>query len=415
MAGKSVLYRPRLIGLGILLCMMVPTLILLLDESVLAATFYVSKSTANGWSIGNDSNACTATNAPCLSIAGGLDRMSSGDTLVINDGTYNESLNDVVPSGGGTEATRTIVKCFKARACTLDASFWAWNFTNSDTNWITIQDMVICCGDSVLVKLGTTSPLPTTDFPHHMRFQNNEIHTTPKYPIYTGHGDRNEWLNNTIHDCGEQCVYLLETNSVWRGNELYRVLNGSQFFTLHVSGGMGSANVLMEENYMHDCVSGHWFTSVGIEIADTGGHTIRRNVITGCSVAGIRATVGITTNSTIDHNVLYNNGNGILIGAAGSTGNVLRNNITVGNIGRQISICSGCGTETTNLTTGVPTDIWTSPANRIFTLKAGSAAIDRGIPIGLPFYGSAPDCGAYESGASSDTTPPLRVIGVVVQ
>jgi hypothetical protein len=394
---------------------MVLNLILVLDESAVAATYYVSKSTANGWSLGSDSNACSTTHAPCLSISGGLSKMSSGDMLIINDGTYVESLDDMVPSGGGTESSRTIVKCFRPRACTLDASFWAWNFVNSDTNWITIQDMVICCGETVLVRLGTTSPVPTTDYPHHMRFQNNEIHTGALYLIYTGHGDSNEWLNNTIHDCGEQCVYLLETNSVWRGNELYRALNGLQFFTMHVSGGMSSENVTIEGNYLHDCVPGTISKMVGIEIGSTGGHKIRRNIITNCAIAGIRAAIGSMTDANIDHNVLYANGIGIAITGAGSAGNQIRNNIALGNTVSQISLCSGCGIETTNLTTGVPTDIWTSPANRIFTLKAGSLAIDRGTPIGLPFNGYAPDCGAYESGTVIDTTPPQRPVILSLQ
>ena len=256
MAGKLVVQRSRLLGLGTLLSALVLSLIVLFDESVLAATYYVSQSTANGWSNGSDSNACTATSAPCLTIDGGLRKMSSGDMLIINDGTYVESLDDLVPSGGGTEATRTTVKCFKALACTLDASYFAWRFVGSNTSWITIQDMKICCGVTALVALHTKSSLPTTDYPHHMRFQNNEIYNSTIYPIYTGHGSSNEWLNNKIHDCGEQCVYLLETNSVWRGNEIYRALNGSQLITMHVSGGMGSANALIEGNYFHDCVSG---------------------------------------------------------------------------------------------------------------------------------------------------------------
>jgi hypothetical protein len=391
--------------------------VLLLEEPVLAATFYVSKSTANGWSMGSDTNACTATNAPCLSIAGGIDKMSGGDTLLINDGTYNESLNDVVPSGRGTEATRTVIKCFKPRACTLDASFWAWNFLDSDTNWITIQDMVVCCGTSALVRLSTSSgpPYDSNKFPHHMRFQNNEIHTTPIYAIYTGHGSDNEWLNNYIHDCGEQCAYVTQVGGIWRANEFYRVLNGFQFITMQLSGGVGAENVTIEGNYFHDCVDGSVSKNVGIEIADTFGHIIRRNVFAGCNIAGIRANAGSVTNAQIDHNVFYGNGNGILISNSYSSGNVIRNNIAVGNIGKQIALCSGCGTEMTNLTTGVPTDIWMNPASRNFTLKPGSVAIDRGTPIGLPFYGSAPDLGAYESGGSADTTPPLRPVIIAVQ
>lgn len=414
MAGKSVLYRSRLIGLGTLLCGMVFTSILLLDEPALAATYYVSKSTANGWSVGNDSNACSATNAPCLSIAGGLARMSSGDTLVINDGTYIESLHDAVPSGGGTEATRTIVKCFRALACTLDASYLAWSFVNSDTNWITIQDMAICCGSTVLVRLGTTSSLPTTNYPHHMRFKNNEIRNSDLYCVYTGHGQFNEFLNNSIHNCGEQGVYATFQDSIFRGNDVYNVgmasvPNKNQAMQVITSGGMTPTGNLIEGNSFHNGPGDCLLFSV------TSGNTVRRNVFYSCAGTGLRVGAGIgdINDSNIDHNTFYGNGNGLIISHTGSTGNKVRNNAAAGNIGTQVSICSGCGTTTTNLTTGTPTTIWMNPASGNFTLRAGSPAIDVCTSIGLPFSGYAPDCGAFESGG--DTTPPQRVSGVTVQ
>src|SRR5262245_3250642 len=47
-------------------------------------------------------------------INNGLNCLSSGDTLVIHTGTYIEKISTVlgsnVPSGGGTDATRTVIK-----------------------------------------------------------------------------------------------------------------------------------------------------------------------------------------------------------------------------------------------------------------------------------------------------------------
>jgi hypothetical protein len=393
---------------------MVFSAVTMMGELALAATYYVSNSTANSWTVGKDSNPCTATNAPCLSILGGLAKMSSGDTLIINDGTYVESLDDAVPSGGGTEATRTIVKCLRPRACTLDASFWAWNFTNSDTSWITIQDMVICCGESVLVRLGTRSSLPTTDFPHHMRFQGNDIHSSSLYCVYTGHGEFIEFINNKIHDCQGQGIYAIFRDSTFRGNEVYRtgmanVPGKNQAMQVSTSGGMTPKGNLIEANTFHhgpgDCLT----------FGSASSHTVRRNLFYSCGGHGLGAITGtgVIDNSLLDHNVFYGNGQGLVMSDTHSTGNRVRNNIAVGNIGYQIYVCGSCGTMATNLTTGSPTIIWTNPAYGVFTLRTGSPAIDVCTDIGLPFTGYAPDCGALEAG--TDTTAPLRPVILSVE
>src|SRR5437773_2090121 len=54
--------------------------------------------------------------------------------------------------------------------------------------------------------------------------------------------------------------------------------------------------------------------------------------------------------------------------------------------------------------------MFTDEANRVFTLRSGSPAIDRGLPIaGVAYLGTAPDLGAHEyegSAPPADTTPP---------
>jgi hypothetical protein len=56
-------------------------------------TYYVSKSTANGYVVGNDSNNGTSISTPKLTIANAaITTASDGDTVIINDGTYAETL-----------------------------------------------------------------------------------------------------------------------------------------------------------------------------------------------------------------------------------------------------------------------------------------------------------------------------------
>jgi hypothetical protein len=366
-------------------------LILLLAPSLAeATTFYVGKS-------GSDANPCATAQSSTagnrkLTIASGLSCLtaSAGDTLIIGDGTYVESLDDAVPSGGGTDATRTIVKCENARACTLDASFWAWRFVDSNTSWITIQDMKVCCGISTLVALHSSG----TTWPHHIRIQNNEIYSnTSSNCVYTGHGQFNEFLNNTIHDCWTVGFYALSRDSVFRGNEVHTTgLGGvggqSALLQFTTSSGLTASNNLVEENVFRNG------PTQCIVFGAVGGQIIRRNVFRSCVTGlSIETGTGSTSNTDIDQNTFYGNGTGIRISAAG-TNNRCRNNLAVGNT-TNISITGTC-TQTDNLTTGTVTDIWVDPANGDLRLKAGSVAIDGGTDIGLAYNGSAPDQGAFE-------------------
>lgn len=51
-------------------------------------TYYVSKSTANGWAVGVDTNNGTSTATPFLTLEKALNAMGAGDTCIVNDGTY---------------------------------------------------------------------------------------------------------------------------------------------------------------------------------------------------------------------------------------------------------------------------------------------------------------------------------------
>jgi hypothetical protein len=123
---------------------------------------------------------------------------------------------------------------------------------------------------------------------------------------------------------------------------------------------------------------------------------------------------------------IYNNviANGsINIGASGSGPNsIIRNNIMMGNVtvsagstGTIVShnAClssSNCGTN--KLTIASIADLTVSSSN--FSLKPGSAAINAGIDVGLPFNGSAPDIGMSETFLVSSATVATNVVEVVV-
>ena len=55
-----------------------------------------------------------------------------------------------------------------------------------------------------------------------------------------------------------------------------------------------------------------------------------------------------------------------------------------------------------------------NPAMGDYHVRLGSAAIDAGTPVGLVFFGPAPDLGALERAASTDVIPPSAPVGLQV-
>ena len=85
-----------------------------------AATYYVcnsgsaclSGSANTDWATGSDSNACTSRGAPCATINGGIGKMSSGDTVIIGNGTYtgnNNYWNGITPPNGSSLTSPTTI------------------------------------------------------------------------------------------------------------------------------------------------------------------------------------------------------------------------------------------------------------------------------------------------------------------
>jgi hypothetical protein len=68
----------------------------------LATTYYVSKSTDNGYTTGADANACTTVGAPCLTIQGAKLKIAAGgvDTIQVNPGVAGANVY-AETSGGG--------------------------------------------------------------------------------------------------------------------------------------------------------------------------------------------------------------------------------------------------------------------------------------------------------------------------
>lgn len=112
----------------------------------------------------------------------------------------------------------------------------------------------------------------------------------------------------------------------------------------------------------------------GMFISNSGtmdGVYVRNNIFSSISQCPFVVQVGSVNNLTIVNNILFNTGNGDNLKNSGS----LSNYVNSGNLKVDPLFASSVD----------------------FNLKPGSPAIDAGLNVGLPFYGKAPDIGAFET------------------
>jgi hypothetical protein len=94
----------------------------------------------SAWSTGDDGNVCTSRSSPCATLAGGIGKLSPGDTLVVGNGTYAQPITDM-PSG--TADAYTVLQAEHDFGPLIDGSGWANEFTNgisvNGKSYVTVQ------------------------------------------------------------------------------------------------------------------------------------------------------------------------------------------------------------------------------------------------------------------------------------
>lgn len=379
---------------------------LLLEPALAEATTYYASNA------GNNANSCVTAQSGGASAKRNMANAITcanvaGDDVIVETGyTGSDSINNTITSG--TAGNYSSVTCSVRRTCTISgSSLWAFRLQGPTKHHIRIEGFVLQNTGTTTVALHSSGGDGEGTFPTDIQIVDNEIigdGTSPYaflYPLFSGGGINLEFLNNTIHECADQCVYFKASSSIFRGNNVYNagLEQNNTGVPLSVQTSVSAPkNNLFEENLLHDCAFGKWGVQTGG--ASQTNNTFRRNIIYNCG-GGIRnaQNVGGSTNNVYDHNTMIGDGSGIgiEITATGSTGTVLRNNIVL-NFSTAINTtgCGGC-TLTDNRTTGTLADLFTAPGSNNYTLKAGSAAINDGTDISLAYNGAAPDHGAFET------------------
>ena len=180
-------------------------------------------------------------------------------------------------------------------------------------------------------------------------------------------------------------------------------------------------NVVYNNNRIQDWVN----NSGALNIRESDGRSVRDNFIANNiffrnnGFAWEGNTYAITINhygnstawpvGSLNGNRIENN---IVLGQPGATGmpDVLRirNPAQGGNLAQTLAAFQQTYTEASGNLEADPR--FTDETNRVFTLRAGSPAIDRGLVIPrVPYFGAGPDLGVFErdDDGPADTTPPL--------
>ena len=363
----------------------------------LAPTLYVSTT-------GSDGNSGRSANTPLRTIGQAGAVASAGDVVSIKGGTYSEY---AVIQNSGTSSNRITFMAAPGERVVVDGSSKSPNPSNP---WNT---------PTVIRVLGD-----------HVTIQGIEVANSASDGVWVG--GRNVILDNLhVHD-----VYL----------------HGVVFFS--------TWNGVVQNSVIHDAYNwgdpsyaGGHADGIGLK-GDTGGnHTVRNNIVYNTSDDGI--DTWRNTNNIIEGNIVHNSGrdlgdgNGFKLGPGGNnivTGNVSHDNRNSGfdsnsgggnqiynntayrnsssnfvnyslanTLKNNISASGSVGMDSLavqasnswNLGITDPKFVSTDPASANFLrLANGSAAIDAGTHVGLPYAGGAPDLGAYEAnGAAPAPTP----------
>lgn len=409
------LCRPvQKVGVGLLLA-------LILCAPSQAANFYVSNtgspSCSNSNSGGSEAN-------PWCTINYALDRISSGDTLFVKNGTYNEIVT--IDGPAGTANSRTIIRAYPGHTVTIRGTGFSGSgrFKVLNTSYITVDGFIVTnfnqgvfveSSNNIIVQNMTVHTvgqeaihvLSNSSF---VTIQNNTVYNTRNFDfngegIYvgTGSGGPSDNTNNviirgnTVHDTTDEAIELKAGthDCIVEGNIIYNALTDSEFDNT-----VGSIEVNQ--------------ASSGEQSWNSNPNHIIRNNIIHSTKTGIHAETG----TTIYNNVIYN--------IASPYRGIYADNITNDNYTRRIyhntvdlpssrAIVQDSGT-----TTDIRNNIGPSTANNIATsnpyyvnaaggnyrLVASSAPVDAGVNLTSTVAtdienisrsaNGAPDYGAYE-------------------
>jgi MYXO-CTERM domain-containing protein len=416
--------------------------VLLASGSAFAAEFFVSPT-------GSDSNPGTLA-SPFATLTKGNSAAAAGDTIWVRGGTYSITGQITLSKSGTSDTNRTKIWAYAGEVPIFDFSNYSLASSGSDNPAITVTGSWMHLKGLEIgpAKVGTSGShsysLLRTKGASNNTFELLNIHNAfgPGLFIDTGNG------GNLILNCDSHDNY--DVNGSQGDGQ-----NGDGFGVHYQTSGPSTTvhgcrswhdsddgydlifqevPVTVENSFATGCGFGGSGNGNGFKMGSSGTgirHIVRNNVAWKNSAAGFYANHSSGGN-TWYNNTSYSNGtqynmlassfaaDGRTIATAviiltGTKVHIMRNNIGFPN---KNSNMTGVDTADNSWDLGItptaadfasitdtgctgPRDADGSmPAACTFMhLTAGSRMIDKGVDVGLPFVGAAPDLGAYEFGA----------------
>jgi hypothetical protein len=408
--------------------------LLALAPSARAADYYVAPS-------GNDSNAGTMA-APFATVERGQQAASAGDTVYVRGGVYMFSSSSrtvgVSFSKAGTQSNPIRYFAYPGETPIFDLFQVTPNarVTGFDVNtsYVHIRGMEIrgvrqlITGDSWSVRIRGNGNV----------IEQLNVHDGEAPGIFITSGSNNLILNCDSHHNydplegggnadGFGCHSTGGGNVIrgcrgyWNSDDGYDFINAPGVCTVESSWAFNNG---YRPETTTAAGNGAGFKAGGFGLdPGTFPNTIPRHVVRQCVAFGNRAQ-GFYANhhpGGIDffNNTAFRNGaNYNMLADVGASNHTIRNNIALSPGGTITNLTGGTDTSNSwNLGVTVTTDDFLStmeseailpreadgslPNVSFMRLSPGSDLIDKGVDVGLPFAGSAPDLGAFESGLAA--------------
>ena len=380
-------------------------------------------------------HSATITVTAGQSINDAIGRTQAGGTVLVEDGTYNETLNTNNLANGSSQQPTTLKAKNRGKVILQPggsgpiASFHgkSWivydGFVHDGTNMSTSGGGLDLNAQTGLDNITIDSVEIRNMKGDTEGSQGNYLTTAAigaTYPatnvimrnLYVHDIGVNQSAGNSCNECYGYGIYLSGNGYTLENSRFVHIAG----FVVHgySSGANSVSNNSIRNNYFEDTggavllcqshneISGNILNRVGIGAA--GGH--RAGIILNVYCSGQPAT-----GNTIMHNTIYQSA-GPCIDLGGSSAGRVQNNICYRNASDSI-LNGGSGNTTSHNLLGTDPRFVNADQGD-FHLQPGSPAIDAGVQVGRPFQGAAPDLGACEVGEQTcggpGTTTPTPTV-----
>lgn len=392
----------------------------LVGQKAFASNYYVSPS-------GSNSNS-GSLDRPFLTIDRAYSRVKGGDTIYVRGGTYSLS-SQLLLSKKGTAASHINIFAypgerpvlnFTSMAATGYFSGWPLRIKNGDYNHIR----------GLEILNGPEGGVAITDLSKGNILENLNVHHNGRLSQSEGKGiaifgrsvtdtlllNNDSHHNRDVTQRNADGFFNQGTRTIFRGNRAWRNSDDG-YDTYDGAPAVFEGNYAFENGYDDNlrgtAGDGNGFKLGGQHAGQTsGGHTVTNNVAWKNKLNGFdenAATVPIT----INNNAAYNNGQANFYFVYSNLPHVICNNLGFGS-GMNRASYGSVRSNSWNLSGSVGPSQFISvddseargprlpdgslASESFLHLAASSSLIDRGVVVGLPYAGRAPDVGAFESG-----------------